>query len=114
MPAHRYAYERANGPIPDGLVIDHKCHNILCCEASHLRLATTKQNMEHRAGPNRNNKSSGVRGVVKHGSGWKARVMHNGKTIHCGTYRTIPAAEAAVIAMRIELFTHNLIDRQAA
>lgn len=25
--AHRYSWERVNGPIPDGLVIDHLCHN---------------------------------------------------------------------------------------
>ena len=25
--AHRVAYEAAKGPIPDGLVIDHLCHN---------------------------------------------------------------------------------------
>lgn len=25
--AHRVAYERAHGPIPAGLVIDHACHN---------------------------------------------------------------------------------------
>lgn len=25
--AHRVYYERKHGPIPDGLVIDHRCHN---------------------------------------------------------------------------------------
>ncbi|ATO17823.1 hypothetical protein CO540_13140 [Micromonospora sp. WMMA2032] len=25
--AHRYAYELMNRPIPDGMVIDHRCHN---------------------------------------------------------------------------------------
>lgn len=27
MPKHRYVYEQANGPIPDGYVIHHKDHN---------------------------------------------------------------------------------------
>lgn len=114
MPAHRYAYERANGPIPDGLLIDHKCHNIICCEVSHLRLATQKQNLEHRAGANKNNRSSGVRGVVKHGSGWRAQVEHHGKTIRGGTFRTISEAETAVTALRVDVFTHNLLDRKAS
>jgi hypothetical protein len=34
--AHRYAYERLVGPIPDGLVIDHLCRNRACCNPAHL------------------------------------------------------------------------------
>lgn len=31
VPAHRYAYERAFGPVPDGLVVDHLCHDPATC-----------------------------------------------------------------------------------
>ena len=34
--AHRYAYEVVNGPIPDGLEIDHRCNIRLCVEPAHL------------------------------------------------------------------------------
>jgi hypothetical protein len=34
--AHRVAYEIAVGPIPEGLVIDHRCRNRPCCNPSHL------------------------------------------------------------------------------
>jgi hypothetical protein len=34
--AHRFAYELANGPIPDGLEIDHLCRNTLCVNHEHL------------------------------------------------------------------------------
>lgn len=36
-PAHRAAYETIRGPIPDGLVLDHLCHNAdLACEETDL------------------------------------------------------------------------------
>lgn len=30
--AHRYAYERANGPIPKGMHVDHLCHDPATCK----------------------------------------------------------------------------------
>ena len=42
--AHRYAWERENGPIPEGMVIDHSCWVPTCVNVEHLRLATPSQN----------------------------------------------------------------------
>lgn len=42
---HRYVYERANGPIPDGLEVDHVCRNKSCCNLLHLRLVTRAENV---------------------------------------------------------------------
>lgn len=53
--AHRHAFEIAKGPIPEGLVIDHTCHNEsdcqdvpcqhrACCNPSHLEAVTQSIN----------------------------------------------------------------------
>jgi hypothetical protein len=42
--AHRVAYELANGPIPNGLVIDHLCRNVLCVNPAHLEATSQREN----------------------------------------------------------------------
>lgn len=37
---HRWVWEQANGPIPNGYEIDHKCRNRACCNIDHLQLLT--------------------------------------------------------------------------
>lgn len=44
--AHRVAYELANGPIPAGFMVLHRCDNTLCCNPSHLYLGNHDQNMQ--------------------------------------------------------------------
>ena len=46
MKAHRLAYVLIKGPIPDGLVVRHLCHNKLCCNPQHLATGTTAQNAQ--------------------------------------------------------------------
>ncbi|BBA98317.1 hypothetical protein RVR_4454 [Actinacidiphila reveromycinica] len=43
--AHRLAYVAANGPIPDGLEIDHLCRNRACVRVSHLEAVTRRVNL---------------------------------------------------------------------
>lgn len=49
--AHRLAYEAINGPIPEGLVIDHLCRNRKCLNPDHLEAVTLAVNTR-RAHPN--------------------------------------------------------------
>lgn len=43
--SHRVTYEMFIGPIPDGLVIDHKCRVTLCCNPDHLQVVTQYENI---------------------------------------------------------------------
>lgn len=43
--AHRVAWELANGPIPDGLNVLHRCDNGKCVRPAHLFLGTQMDNV---------------------------------------------------------------------
>lgn len=101
---HRYSYAMENGPIPDGMVIDHMCHNRACVNSAHLRCATQSENGLNRAGPKSGSKS-GVLGVSwdSERGKWFAHVMVGGKSISAGRHATIAEAESAVKAIRERL-----------
>jgi HNH endonuclease len=44
--AHRAAYLNLVGPVPDGLELDHLCHNRACCNPDHLRPVTHLENVQ--------------------------------------------------------------------
>ena len=43
--AHRYAWSLANGPIPEGRLICHKCDNPKCVNIAHLYCGTNTDNV---------------------------------------------------------------------
>lgn len=112
MRAHRWAYEQEHGPIERSTDVDHICGNRLCCNIDHLRVATRKQNMENYTVLSAKNKS-GYRGVSrnKRDTGWRVRVKHNYREYFGGDFKDLEEANAAAIALRNKLFTHNDRDR---
>lgn len=109
--AHRISYELATGrKIEAGVDIDHICFNRICVNPSHLRPVTRKQNNEHRAGPNLNSKT-GVRGVFPYRGHYRVEIGHNRARVHVGTFHSLEEAAEAARLKRIELFTHNDVDR---
>lgn len=43
--AHRVFYERAHGPIPDGLTVDHLCRVRACVNPDHMEIVTRAENL---------------------------------------------------------------------
>jgi len=110
--AHRVSFELSGEVIPEGMMIDHKCHNRLCVNPQHLRIASRKQNCENLVGAYSNSKS-GVRGVVRDKGKWRVQVRHNKKLYNVGYFTDLDEAEAVAIAKRNELFSYNDADKAA-
>lgn len=109
--AHRVSFEWSNGPIPDGMEVDHTCFNRGCVNPVHLRLLTHAQNGQNRSSANTNSKS-GVRGVYKPtGSDvWIARAAIGEEYFHIGRFQDMADAEAAAIAWRRENMPASIND----
>lgn len=103
--AHRYAWERANGPIPNGVMVDHICHLRSCVNIEHLRLATNIENQRNRAGANAGRKYALPRGVyATRGGRYQARATVGGKRRNLGTFPTIEQASDAAANARAVMF----------
>jgi hypothetical protein len=109
--AHRIAWLLMTGEHPQEM-IDHIDGNSQNNRWSNLRLATNKQNQENQNKINSRNKS-GFRGVcyVKGRNKWRACVQHDGVMHYFGEYLTAQDAGDAAKAKRLELYTHNNLDR---
>ena len=102
--AHRFAYEERVGPIPEGLVIDHLCHEPACVNPDHLRAVTHTENMHNLRGPGKAN-TSGFSGVSynKAKRKYRAYLRREGKQIHLGFFDDPAEASKAVERKRREI-----------
>jgi hypothetical protein len=83
--ATRVVWERAHGPILEGLFVCHTCDNPPCCELSHLWLGTNAENLRDAAAKGRLERGPG------HGS---------------------PLTEADVAAIRASTERHVVVARR--
>jgi hypothetical protein len=79
--AHRFAYELARGPIPDGLVIDHTCGQKFCVNPRHLEAVTVATNTR--------------RGYTKNIAGTHRRALMAERT-HCSNDHELTAENVYV------------------
>jgi hypothetical protein len=47
--AHIHAWTSANGPVPEGMVLDHGCNNRACKAVHHLEAVTQSENLMRRS-----------------------------------------------------------------
>lgn len=59
--AHRVAWDLTYGPIPDGMLVLHRCDNPSCVRPDHLFLGTQTDNMLDRKAKGRGNHRRGSR-----------------------------------------------------
>jgi len=101
---HRIIYQLLNGKINRQTQIDHIDRNPLNNHSSNLRPATNQQNSMNKA----NNKKSKVnyKGVSfnEYSRKFIAKVTHNGKGIHLGSFDDAREAALAYNSKVIELF----------
>lgn len=102
-PAHRVAWVLANGPIPDGALIDHACHNRACVKVGHLRLATPAQNNRNRRSAPINS-TTGFRNVRVVNGRYRVDLQLNGSKVYGGEYRDLEDAREAAHALRLANF----------
>lgn len=87
---HRIAYMLANGPIPDGVLVMHRCDNRPCCNPLHLMLGTHLDNARDRESKGRGNKATGKNnGSVTHPERRPRGMTHNS----CTKPESVPRGE---------------------
>lgn len=78
---HRLSWEIHDGPIPDDLLVCHKCDNKICVRRSHLFLGTVKDNSQDMLRKGRGNKARGAAHGNAHLTEKKVlRLLHLAKT----------------------------------
>lgn len=74
--AHRVAYALANGGVPDGAYVCHRCDNKLCCRPDHLYAGSHRSNMLDKKIRGRNVRLTGTdNGMTKISDGVARRIF---------------------------------------
>ena len=98
--AHRVIWMMLKSDIPIGYCIDHIDGNKVNNRIENLRLATFSQNSANSVGSSK----TLPKGVKAQGNKFQARIGHQGKRYHLGTFSTVEDAHTAYITKAKELF----------
>jgi hypothetical protein len=90
--AHRVSYEEHNSKIPQGMLVLHSCDNTLCCNPSHLRLGTHKDNTHDMISKGRAKPFGAHLGS---GGGMRGKIMPRTTCVHCNRSISNPAYSRA-------------------
>lgn len=107
---HRLAWEDANGPIPAGMVIDHKCGNRSCVNLDHLHVVTYQENAENLRGAHVDS-STGERGIYFYQGKFRVEVHSDYERVYSASFDVLEEAVEAARAARLKYQTNNLVDR---
>jgi hypothetical protein len=99
-PAHRVIWEMFNGPIPEGLFIDHIDRDKLNNKLDNLRLVDKTQNAMNCA--LRKNSVTPIKNVYRcnHGKRWRVYVKAYGVRYNGGSYKDLELAELVAHELR--------------
>ena len=106
--SNRLAWLYVNGSWPVNH-IDHIDGNTANDRIENLRDVTHSLNMQNVTKARRNNESSGLLGVSRHGTGWRAYINCNGKRTNLGTFATPELAHAAYLHCKRRLHPANML-----
>jgi hypothetical protein len=106
--AHRVIWMIANGPIPEGMTVDHIDNDGLNNSLSNLRLATASEQARNRKV--HATSKLGIKGAKLTGSGkYESRICIANKSFHLGTFDTAEEAHKTYCDKAKEL--HGLFHR---
>lgn len=105
--AHRIAYKRAHGSLPDGMVVDHICRNLACVRPSHLHAVTRAENNQNLSV--RSDSMLGVRGVRWDAKRKKFRVRAqvSGQSHYGGQFDRLEDAQRAARELRAQIMSNS-------
>lgn len=99
LKAHRLAWILVYGDLADDVEIDHLDGDRSNNRLSNLRAVNRNINQQNQRKARKDNRT-GLLGVSRSGSGWKAELRINGKKVNVGTYKTPELAHQAYVSAK--------------